>query len=222
MPKRDCLSMPRDIYSEQGNICAQKCVNPSEGVDQGDVKFCEGAWRFPAAVYAVEKIHVANGRICLVDQMGFPVDRKTALQMLLACQHHLLLTDEDLEMIENNVSQRMEQFYIDESLRLKSKKTESQSKSGFIYVLKAEKSPYSKIGFTQNPKQRLKQIQAASGSVVSFVYLKESNDVVALEAKLHDLFKEKRVTGEWFELTSEDIEQIRFYCNAASDAEVAS
>jgi hypothetical protein len=82
---------------------------------------------------------------------------------------------------------------------------------GFVYVIKAVSTH--KIGVTSSPKERLKQISRKMNAQAEYVLLKESDDIYGLESKLHEIFREKRIEGEWFNLEPSDIEAIRVYCD---------
>jgi hypothetical protein len=78
---------------------------------------------------------------------------------------------------------------------------------GFIYVLNAD--PYYKIGLTKRtPEKRLAEISPKMPFEPSLCLSYQSSDVYEEEAFLHEQFADKRVNGEWFELTDDDIEYI--------------
>ena len=86
---------------------------------------------------------------------------------------------------------------------MKSKVRESE---GYVYLVKDSK--YYKIGLTTNPKQRLQDIRSTN-ITAEIVFLFETENMYLLEKELHGFFKEKRVVGEWFELTEEEQEVIK-------------
>lgn len=80
-----------------------------------------------------------------------------------------------------------------------------QPSEGFIYVM--ECAGYYKIGWTTySPKKRLIGVQVGSPLPVSLVGVIEGSQFI--EAEWHEAFKDKRVRGEWFALTEEDIARI--------------
>lgn len=154
-----------------------------------------------------------NGTPIIVDHQGFPATIAQARELLDVCKSHLSLGEQKLLKAEKLRWQLQEERQIDLF-------TEKKSKNGFVYVMKSDASPLYKIGLTTRPEERLKQIQEQALSKVDFVFLVQSDDIVRLEVELHRMFSEKRVRGEWFELTPHDIEQIKSYCDRST--EVAS
>lgn len=96
---------------------------------------------------------------------------------------------------------------------LKQKKIPSikMDKSGYIYLIESS-SGHHKIGQSKNPKRRLKELQkgAAIGpftlDMICYFKVKNMDDA---EQYLHELYHDSRVNGEWFLLSSEQIEQIK-------------
>lgn len=80
---------------------------------------------------------------------------------------------------------------------------------GVVYLLQS--GVYFKIGKTRHLPHRAKQL--AIGVKVPFdiklIHAFTSIDCQVAELKLHQLFHEKRVEGEWFTLLDEDVEYIK-------------
>jgi len=83
-----------------------------------------------------------------------------------------------------------------------------KSRHGFVYLLRSD-TGYWKIGRTVNPASREKTFGVKLPFVVRFEHLIETNDMIALELRLHNHFSKKRVDGEWFDLSSEDTAYIK-------------
>ena len=81
----------------------------------------------------------------------------------------------------------------------------------YLYILK--NNGLYKIGYSSNWDKRYKAYKTHLG-VVDLVYLARTKDSFDLEEKLHLMFKEKRVTGEWFELSNEDLLTAISYCSS--------
>lgn len=80
-----------------------------------------------------------------------------------------------------------------------------------VYVIHST-SGHFKIGYSKNPDTRLKQLQKTQGvyeysliQVIPFMNLEEAR---AFESGLHEDYKERRIRGEWFELTPKDLIEI--------------
>src|SRR5690606_11594917 len=81
------------------------------------------------------------------------------------------------------------------------------TKAGVVYVLK---SAYGyKVGRTSNVPARMR----AFGVHLPFIYTIPLcvwfDDCHRAEKRYHDMFSGKRINGEWFDLTEQDIQQIR-------------
>ena len=75
-----------------------------------------------------------------------------------------------------------------------------------IYII--EFNGLHKIGVSKNPTKRLKQFSLGKQAKIIHVY--DSVIPFKLESMLHDIFKHKKISGEWFkDLNEEDIDYIK-------------
>lgn len=81
-------------------------------------------------------------------------------------------------------------------------------KHGFVYLLQSVTGAY-KIGFTANPKSRLRTFNVKLPFEVSYIALIETRDCAQLETDLHSMFANKRINGEWFNLSPDDVDYIK-------------
>lgn len=74
-----------------------------------------------------------------------------------------------------------------------------------VYVI-ADGDGRRKIGFSQNAQTRLAQLQAAAGGqlLLERHFVCGINQAGAVERLAHQLLAEKRLTGEWFDVTLEE------------------
>lgn len=79
---------------------------------------------------------------------------------------------------------------------------------GYIYLLKST-SGYWKIGRTRNPDDRIQTFTVKLPFEVEYEHLIPCSDCIIAERQLHAQFADKRVNGEWFALTPEDVEEIK-------------
>jgi hypothetical protein len=79
---------------------------------------------------------------------------------------------------------------------------------GYVYLLQSP-TKYRKIGKTKNPNNRLKTFSVKLPFEVEYEALIQTNNMSQLEVDLHNLFASKRVNGEWFDLSPEDVEYIK-------------
>lgn len=83
-----------------------------------------------------------------------------------------------------------------------------------VYVMIDKNTGFYKIGRSKNPEQREKTLQSEKPTIEM---LFNHDARVKDEKHLHDLFKDKRVRGEWFDLSGSDLTTIREYFNHPQD-----
>lgn len=78
-----------------------------------------------------------------------------------------------------------------------------------IYLIQHKDIPeYTKIGYTSDINQRIRQLETASPTGVLLVFSKETKDAYKSEQALHRKYAYKNSNLEWFRLTDEDIVDI--------------
>jgi len=83
-------------------------------------------------------------------------------------------------------------------------------KSDYIYIIYSEYG--CKIGFTKKPLERIEQIRLGLPSQKCFfIGLHVGKTAVVYERKLHKLFKNQRISGEWFILNDKNLNFIEKY-----------
>jgi len=87
---------------------------------------------------------------------------------------------------------------------------QASSNSGYIYVIQSEYGY--KIGKTTSIKNRSQLFGVKLPFDFSFVYTYFSDRFSKLEVDLHQHFKHKRLNGEWFNLSNEDLEELEGFC----------
>jgi len=75
--------------------------------------------------------------------------------------------------------------------------------AGFVYLFRASIGPV-KIGRSKAPEGRLEDFDSLPFEVV-LLHTIASDDMVWLERTLHERFADKRIRGEWFALSDDDI-----------------
>jgi hypothetical protein len=81
-------------------------------------------------------------------------------------------------------------------------------KPGFVYLVRAESGHY-KIGRTRDPQNRIKTFSVQLPFRVEFEHVIKSDDMCALEEQLHERYANKRLDGEWFNLSADDVDYIK-------------
>ena len=70
-----------------------------------------------------------------------------------------------------------------------------------------------KIGYTKrNPNQRIREMKTGNASELKVIESFQSKWGTQIEAKLHRIFQDKKISGEWFRLTAYDISQFKKLC----------
>lgn len=83
-----------------------------------------------------------------------------------------------------------------------------QPAEGFVYVM--ESAGIYKIGWAKrSPEKRRRDLQIGSAIPVNLVGAIEGS--LAIEHEWHQAFKDKRLHGEWFALTEEDVARVLHY-----------
>jgi hypothetical protein len=79
-----------------------------------------------------------------------------------------------------------------------------------VYIMADSTTKVYKIGISNDPNYRKRTLQRDKYSVVlyAYVYLTSRDKAFSFERELHQMFNEKRLQGEWFELTDEELESI--------------
>lgn len=79
---------------------------------------------------------------------------------------------------------------------------------GYVYLLKASTGHY-KIGRSKKVIDRLKLFEVKLPFEVEIIHLFPCVDMVDAERQLHIIFADKRVNGEWFDLSITDVATIK-------------
>lgn len=77
-----------------------------------------------------------------------------------------------------------------------------------VYLMYNERNNYIKIGQSKNPKLREKTLQ---GEEPNLQLLAIWEAPVKVEKELHRLYKDKNIRGEWFDLSFDDLQEIKEY-----------
>lgn len=83
------------------------------------------------------------------------------------------------------------------------------SEYGFVYIIQEDYSYRYKIGKTKKLDDRMNLFAVKLPFAISSIHTVYCDDYHNLERYLHHYFKDKRVRGEWFDLTDKDIEWIK-------------
>lgn len=70
-----------------------------------------------------------------------------------------------------------------------------------------------KIGFTKRtPEKRIKEFKTGNASEIYLVDSFKSKWGTKIEAMLHRIYSSKKINGEWFDLSEEDVIMFKKHC----------
>lgn len=91
-------------------------------------------------------------------------------------------------------------------------------KEGYVYLAKSDTGHY-KIGRSKNPWGRIKHFDTIMPVKVEIIHLIWCDNMIDCEKRLHAIFRGNRGNGEWFNLSDEDVDWIKWQC-AYSDGDL--
>tara|TARA_R110000850_G_C9656515_1_gene435048 strand:- start:73 stop:543 length:471 start_codon:yes stop_codon:yes gene_type:complete len=118
--------------------------------------------------------------------------------------------------IKKYVEEMMFTMLEDESIKnqIMSELKQLSLSSGWIYVIKDLDNNEIKIGVTQkeSPRNRLSQYTSHKMNI-ELLFIDNIEDCFELENEIHILFENRRVKGDWFDLTKVDVLKIIYIIN---------
>lgn len=142
-----------------------------------------------------------TGGLIPADNMGFIYSKSEMKEMME--QFVKFYNGVNEEYIEEHNKERAVQ--LETPITYEPKKNE---KEGVVYFLRADNG-LTKIGETKDLETRLKAISGSLLNETELLLYIESEDVRKLEEMFHEQFKDKRVKGEWFDLSDSDIWNVK-------------
>lgn len=88
------------------------------------------------------------------------------------------------------------------------RKGQIAGREGYVYLIKCGRTKYYKIGLSTVPSLRFAHLQHANPFKLELIKSVKVANCGAVEKSLHRKFALKRVRGEWFKLTKNNIEHI--------------
>lgn len=129
------------------------------------------------------------------------------------CKTYDVLSEEEIDQHNKEVYLRCFGDDINSSPKAKSKpkptKTRNPAK-GFLYLIRYADSNQFKIGLSANPSKRLEQLQTSTPNILHLVHTIKVDDMVGSELFFHLKYQSKRIRGEWFELSEDEVKE---FCN---------
>tara|TARA_R110002049_G_scaffold151795_1_gene315553 strand:+ start:395 stop:859 length:465 start_codon:yes stop_codon:yes gene_type:complete len=125
--------------------------------------------------------------------------------------------------IQKHCQKFIEEILKDDAIKLIATKQLSEKLSqedideNYLYLIYM--SGKYKIGFSSNWKKRMKSYKTHSPEFET-VYICKSKIAFLLESELHEMFSDKRINGEWFELNNNDVLNAVLHCNRRSNLDL--
>ena len=84
--------------------------------------------------------------------------------------------------------------------------------NGYVYLVHCKGTTYYKIGISKiDYHLRLSALQSGCPFELEMIYVIHANDYRKYEKKLHDMFKDTCVRGEWFDLDEASLDTVMKY-----------
>jgi Meiotically up-regulated gene 113 len=120
------------------------------------------------------------------------------------------ITDEDIEQTNQRWTREAEQEKRELNTSL-TKRAREVKRAGFVYLIKDGDTSHYKIGRTKNVTSRLKSLNIRTSSPLELIHAIKTKDAIRLEAEFHNYFGARRIKGEWFALSAEDVRMFLEY-----------
>lgn len=147
----------------------------------------------------------ADEKTLLATSGNYLVSRFEAEKMITVCKAYLShINEDDVNFFNGRLleERRIERYKSGCDLNAVKRKQQTQ-----IYLMKNNRNGYIKIGRSVNISYREKTLQSQDPDIeLIFSFPGTIKD----ETFLHGKYADKRIRGEWFSLSQEDIEQIIF------------
>lgn len=151
--------------------------------------------------WLLEKYFVENslenpGAFTIKNIGGVYLPRDKAKEVIVSLQKFYdNITDQEIVQNNNNIFDEFESAQVSD---IKS--------DGYVYIIK--KAGLYKIGASRNPKKRIKSFAKTPPFNIETIHIIYSKDMYAFEGRLHRMFSDKNIKGEWYSLDIEDLEEI--------------
>lgn len=80
--------------------------------------------------------------------------------------------------------------------------------NGCIYIINIEDTDYYKIGVSQNPNRRIRDLESSTPFNIYLIYCKFYEKVYEIEQYIHNKINSNYIKSEWFKLEFETVYDI--------------
>jgi hypothetical protein len=118
---------------------------------------------------------------------------------------HKFHYDDESKLIDEYVREMQSKYAVEKPIYINRPvfNATRSSKKQMTYIMMDEALGYYKIGKSENPMRRERTLQAER-PVIKLIAITEEN----IEATLHHKFKERRIRGEWFDLSHVEVNEV--------------
>ena len=142
-----------------------------------------------------------DGDDCLRDQFGGIITAREYYELLDKVGFfYENVNDDDVDDYNKSVRAELHNELISDGKHEERK----PKKHGYVYFVQAD-DQYYKIGGTSNLESRIKSLQVASPNDLKLIAWLEINDWPEKEKQVHKYFDDKKIHGEWFDITVSDV-----------------
>lgn len=141
------------------------------------------------------QIYVPNGRLCYTDK---EVDEM--IEILIRTKELYLKYKKSIEQHEQEIKKEIDRELNVATYNLINKR--KRSKLTNLYVMIDHHTGHYKIGRSDNPTKREATLLSQKSSIELLFHFPGHKK---LEYDIHNLFESKRIRGEWFDLTNNDL-----------------
>jgi len=106
-------------------------------------------------------------------------------------------------IVHYRVNEKVINEALDGKYRIPKPRPSKPPKAGWLYVIRCQN--LYKIGVATDVDKRLRQLAKPIPFNLHLIHKSYYYDVIAAERHVHRRYRHKRVTGEWFQLTEEDL-----------------
>jgi hypothetical protein len=163
--------------------------------------------RFPRSLFPEFIVIDTDG--ILKDQMGFILDREK--WEYLTKEAELFYKNNDDCYIKRHNNILIEKFFpsTPKQKPVLIQKQNRNKRKGFVYLIKEVNGSHYKIGRTVNLDSRAQTFSVKLPFKISLEHSFHSDDYKTAEESLHTMFSDKRIDGEWFQLSDDDVSFIK-------------
>ena len=116
------------------------------------------------------------------------------------------------KVFNGEITTHKEYKELQKELKSKINSTKNIKKQEILYIVSHKGfEGFYKIGVTSDLSQRVAVFETASPLGVEILYNRKTDSVRSVESIVHKKYEDKRRNGEWFELSKEELDEVKQY-----------